>query len=419
MTATAALILTGDELLRGFVQDANSAHIAQSLRHDGISLGSIRFAGDTLDAIERAVQSSIRELGTVDLLILTGGLGPTHDDRTTECVARMSGRPATLDPQALSCVEARLQEMGRMTTAADRDVFAAGNAKQATLPEGAVMLQPAGTAPGYVLDGQPAWIVLPGPPGELRHAWAQARNTDAYRTLRERRTGARERLVRVWGVPESQAARVLSEAGHTDSAACIVTLCARNGELELSLRGADESKVDAVREVVLAELGDRVFAVDDERSVQELVADVLSARSHTMAVAESCTGGMLGSLLTALPGSSRWFAGGAIVYSNELKQELAGVTAATLDEHGAVSRETAIELARGIRARCSSTYGIGITGIAGPDGGTPEKPVGTVHVGISGPDGEQVESLRMFGGRAAIRTRSCVAAMHAFRQMLT
>lgn len=418
MSAVATLILTGDELLRGFVQDANSSHIAQSLRQDGISLGSIRFASDTIDAIERAVQSSVDELGHVDLIILTGGLGPTHDDRTTECVGRMSGRMLELRSDALECVESRLREIGRMTTAADRDVFAAGNAKQATLPEGALMLQPAGTAPGYVLDGEPAWIVLPGPPGELRHAWAQARTTHAYTALMQRSSTSTEQLLRVWGVPESHAARALAEVGHVDTSACQVTLCARNGELELSMRGSDDEQVARVRDALLTTLGDHVFAQNDERSIENIIGDMLRDRGESLAVAESCTGGQLGSMLTTLPGASAWFVGGGIVYSNRLKVQIAGVTEATLDRHGAVSHETAAELAQGIRKRCDSTYGIGVTGIAGPGGGTADKPVGTVFVGLAGPDGVEVLSLRMFGGRAAVRTRTCVASLHGFRKLL-
>ncbi len=421
MTARAALVLTGDELLRGFIQDANAAHIAASLRHDGIQMGSIRVAGDSIDAITHAVQSSIHELGHVDLVILSGGLGPTHDDRTSEAVSKLAGRALELQADALVMVEARLRTMGRLSTADDHAMFDAGNRKQATMAAGSIVLHPAGTAPGYVVpasEGSPIFVVLPGPPGELRHAWEQVRTTAPYRELMEQSDAGAERLVRIWGVPESYAARALEDAGHVDSAACHVTLCARDGELELSIRGTDSAQVDARIDALCERFGTRVFALDDERSIAQLVGEQVHRAGCTMAVAESCTGGLLGSMLTGIPGSSSWFVGGAIVYSNELKEQFAGVAAQTLQQFGAVSEQTARELAIGIRTSCGSDIGIGITGVAGPGGGTEEKPVGTVFVGIADEAGVDVMPLRLYGGRATIRLRSCIAALHGVRQRL-
>ncbi len=418
-----ALLLTGDELLRGFVQDANAAHVAAELRDDGLELVTIRIAGDSLAEISAALHDVARsDGGGVDLVITTGGLGPTHDDRTTEAVAAFTGRRVELHAAALEFVEARLRAMGRLATDEDAAMFNAGNRKQASIPAGSIVLEPAGTAPGYVVpsrDNLPVCAVLPGPPGEMRFAWQQVRASEPYRALQARAGFRHERVVRMWGVPESYAARALDEQGHTDSDACTVTLCARDGELELSIRGTNAGRVDQLTSDIAERFGDRCFAIDDERSIARIIGDRLEQTGRTLAVAESCTGGLLGATLTDIPGSSAWFRGGAIVYANQVKELLANVRHDTLTAHGAVSEAVAAELAAGIREQCVVDIGIGITGIAGPGGGSDTKPVGLVFVGVADAAGTFVRELRLHGGRAAIRQRACIAALHHLRIGIT
>lgn len=418
---TAAIVLTGDELLRGFVQDANTRFIARDLRDRGVQLVSVRITGDGIEAITDALDAAAAEPDRVDLIITSGGLGPTHDDRTSEAVAGFLGLPLELRDDALAMVEQRLHALGRLTTVADQQLFGAGNRKQATVPEGAVVLTPAGTAPGYVVHrdvDSPVVVVLPGPPSELQHAWKRAVATAPLTQLMEQVEPSHERLVRVWGVAESAAARELELAGHVDTAQITVTLCARDGELEMSIRGTDTSGIDALADRVAASFGDQVFARDDDTDVASLIGDLAARAGVTFAVAESCTGGMLGSQLTSVAGSSSWFRGGAIVYSNELKVELAGVLKATLDAHGAVSDPVANELAAGIRRRCASTIGIGITGIAGPGGGSQDKPVGTVHVAIADEHGVDIKRVVIPGDRSAIRRRACMLALQLARRRM-
>jgi nicotinamide-nucleotide amidase len=412
----ARLLLTGDELLRGFIQDANSGFLAAELRDLGIELDQIRIVGDEHEEIVAALDAA-RTRDGIELVVVCGGLGPTHDDRTSEAVAGAVGRELELDEDALAVVESRVRAFGRMRTEAEVATFTPGNRKQATMPRGATWADPLGTAPGYVVadeDGR-AVVVLPGPPSELRHAWRGLRASEQVRALAARVGERHERLLRVWGVPESRASQALAATGHDDSPARRVTICARDGELEIAVRGTDVGAVDALVDELAGELGSTVFAVDDERSIVQLVAARLTERQWRLATAESCTGGMLGAMVTALPGSSSWYVGGAVVYSDELKSSLVGVDAALIQRDGAVSESVARALAGGAAERLGAEVGIGITGVAGPGGGSEEKPVGTVHVAIASPLGVVHRALRMPGDRETIRRRSCTIALHELR----
>lgn len=415
----ARLLLTGDELLRGFVQDANSGFIAAQLRDAGIELDEIRVVGDDHGVIERAVRTSI-ERDAIDLTIVCGGLGPTHDDRTSESVAAAAGVELALDASALEVVESRVRAYGRMRTAEEAATFAPGNRKQATIPVGATWVDPLGTAPGYALDldGRRVVVVLPGPPSELRHAWSGITATDEFDRMRARVGARHERLIRLWGVPESRASQALAALGHVDGASRRVTICARDGELELSVRGSEPAAIDELVDELGATFVHERFAVDDERSITEIVASQLHGRGWLLGAAESCTGGMLGAMLTDRPGSSSTFAGSLVTYSNAAKVAVAGVEEATLVEHGAVSEPVARELARGARSVLGVQVGIGVTGIAGPGGGSEDKPVGTVHLAIATPDGERHRLLRIPGNRATVRRRTCVIALHELRLAL-
>ena len=417
----ARLLLTGDELLRGFVQDANSVYLAERLRDAGVELDEIRIVGDDVATIQEGVSRALAG-NDVRLVIVCGGLGPTHDDRTSEAVAAVCGRALELDAAALEVVEARVRAYGRMRTPEEVATFTPGNRKQATLPAGARWVEPLGTAPGYVVrtdDGGAVVAVLPGPPSELRHAWQGIEATDEYADVLASVGARHERLIRVWGVPESRASHALAATGHTDGRDTRVTICARDGELEIAVRGSDPSAVDALVEQLASGIGVEPFAVDDHRSISALVAAGLQERGWTLATAESCTGGMLGGLLTSEPGSSAWYLGGLITYANETKVHLANVAPATLESDGAVSEATARQLARGAAAALGADVGIGITGVAGPGGGSAEKPVGTVHIAVVSPGGELHRKVRIPGDRATVRRRSCVIALHELRLSLT
>ena len=387
---TALLLVTGDELLRGFVHESNAIVVAASLRELGIDLHSIRIVGDAPDALRTALATA--HASGDDLVVVTGGLGPTHDDRA----------------------------YGRMRTPEETALFAPGNEKQATLPTGATMLDPLGTAPGYVLAaaGAPTYVVLPGPLSEMRHAWHQALRSDEVAQIVARVVAVHERLVRAWGVPESRASQLLVELGHDDTTACRVTLCARDGELELSIRGTDASAVDTLSSRVAQALDTAVFAVDDDRTIARIVGDALTVRGWTIATAESCTGGLVAAAITEVPGSSAWFPGGGVAYANEAKQSLLDVDAEVLTREGAVSEGVARAMASGARRAFAADVGVAVTGIAGPGGGSEAKPVGTVHVAASGPDGALHRQVRIPGDRATVRRRSVSIALHLVRELL-
>lgn len=413
----AVLVVTGDELLRGFVQEANSSLVAHSLRRLGIALREVRICGDDLESIEAAIRRTAAE-HDASLVVVTGGLGPTHDDRTSEAVASVTGRELELRDDALALVERQVASIAR-SRGIDPAGFDEGNRKQASVPAGAVLLDPLGTAPGYLLtdDHGTVFVVLPGPPAELRHAWQQAeRSAQLAAVVPERAT--HERVLRTWGVPESHAARALADLGHHDTDACRVTLCARGGELEICVRGSDAGTVDRMTDSLADGFGSALFSLDDERPVAALVGGWLARLGLTVALAESCTGGMVGSLLTDIAGSSAYVRGGVIAYANEVKQDLLNVPAGVLDRCGAVSREVAEAMATGARARCGADVGLSTTGIAGPDGGSEEKPVGTVWIGVDVQGDVQATLLGLHGDRQMIRSRAAIAALHLLRTRL-
>lgn len=419
--ARACVVLTGDELLRGFVQDANSGHVARGLRRLGIDLVSIRFVADGLASITEALMQAAEQVGAGGVVVVSGGLGPTHDDRTSEAVAAVTGHPLELDEQALEVVDARVRALGRMQTAEEEALFAAGNRKQATLPRRARALDPAGTAPGYILESSNdgvAWVVLPGPPPELRHAWAQAAASAELGSRAAAAPARLERIIRIYGHPEAHVAHELLRLGHVDGPGVQVTLCARDGELELSIRGHDAVGVDRLTNQLRDVFGSAVFASDDERPVAQIVGGMLEQSGLRIATAESCTGGMLGTMLSGMAGASRWFVGSVVAYDNDVKAAVVGVDRDDIATHGAVSEQVARQLAEGARAVLGADVGVGITGIAGPGGGSEDKPVGTVFVGVAAPSGTTVRRLRLPGDRDAIRRRASIASLHLVRQAL-
>ncbi|MGD0981931.1 MAG: nicotinamide-nucleotide amidohydrolase family protein, partial [Solirubrobacteraceae bacterium] len=307
------------------------------------------------------------------------------------------------------------------------ETIRASNRKQAIVPAGAVVLDPVGTAPGLVVPpaagrSGPTVVVLPGPPRELQPLWSAATQTDAFARAVAGRTVYEQRMLRLYGLPESQIAETLrvAQASGVDLGLIEVTTCMRRAEIEIATR-YEEGHADvyeAFAAVVRERHPDTLYS-EDGTSVDDQVAALLSARELTVATAESCTGGLVAARLTDRPGSSAYVLGGIVAYSNEVKESLAGVPHATLVKFGAVSAETALALADGARERVGADLAVGVTGIAGPGGGTAEKPVGLVWVAVSSRDGAHiVRQTRLPGGRQDIRERATTLALHLLRRVL-
>ena len=402
------VLVTGSELIRGGRRDSNGPFLAEELTRLGLEPSSIRIVGD--DAAE--LEPAIREGLAADLLVLSGGLGPTHDDRTVELLARAAGLEAVVVPeleQEIEGVSRRIAErLGRPYAE-----FEEGVRKQATVPAGGRVIGIAGTAPGLVVETDEAVVVvLPGPPPELRRLWRAALQDEAVRGLLERAVTPERRVLRVYGVSESAVARALAEAGGEPEGAH-ATICAHAGEIWVELFGETQELAETLR----GALGGSVFAEDD-RPVEELVLDTARGQGLSLAAAESCTGGLVAAGLTSVPGSSDVFRGGVVAYDNEVKRAQLGVSEQTLEAHGAVSAETASEMALGARESLDADAAVSTTGIAGPGGGTPEKPVGLVYLHASGPGAELARELNLPGDREAVRRRATAAALHLVRELL-
>jgi nicotinamide-nucleotide amidase len=348
-----------------------------------------------------------------DLVVVSGGLGPTHDDKTVELVARAAGVGLHVD----AALEAEIERFSRSVAERLRRPYAdfeQGVRKQATIPDGAETLGLAGTAPGLVLQtDRAAVVILPGPPSELQRLWPRALETEPVRRVLARTQPPEHRVLRLFGASESEVARALEEAGG-EPEGVEATICARDFEIHVDLFGPAAELASALHE----RLERHVFA-EDERGVEELVLDLCRARGWTLATAESCTGGMIATRLTSVPGSSRAFIGAVVAYSNDVKEGELGVSATTLERYGAVSPEAAAEMAAGVRSRLGADVGIAVTGIAGPDGGTPEKPVGLVFIHVETPEASRGIEFTFAQDRESVRRRSTVVALHLARRLLT
>jgi nicotinamide-nucleotide amidase len=421
VAARAGIVVTGTEVLTGRVSDRNGPWLAERLRALGVDVGSVVVVGDRPEDL-RAALAFQADRGA-DLVITTGGLGPTADDLTADVVGEFQGRPSTVDPALEERIAGIVERMSaRRGRRADPAATAAGVAKQARVPAGATVLEPVGTAPGLVVpvaDGRtgPPVLVLPGPPSELQGMWSAAVGTGPVRQALAGAEELRQETLRLWGTLESQLAATLRRVDDQLDG-LEVTTCLRDGELEIVTRfgpaaaPAYERLTAAVRE----DFAGTLFSTGP--TVDELVAGGFSERGWTVATGESCTGGLLSARLTARAGSSAWVLGGVAAYANGAKEQVLGVPPATLADVGAVSPEVAHALADGARERFGADVGIGVTGIAGPDGGTPDKPVGTVHLAAVGPAGRVGRSLVVPGSRTAMRERSTTVAMHLLRTLL-
>jgi competence/damage-inducible protein CinA-like protein len=410
-----AIVASGSELVRGDRYDRNGPFLAASLLRLGVDPARITVVGDAPADLEAALTDGL----TSDLLVISGGLGPTHDDRTIELLARAAGVGVHVEEPLREAIEERSQQIAARLNRPYGD-FADGVTKQATLPDGALWLGLVGTAPAVVLDtGSCVAVALPGPPSELQQLWPRVLETEPLRRVLAGSQVPERRVLRFYGVSESAIARSLAAAGG-DGGGVDVTICARDFELHVDLfvENGGAERANAIERQLVDDAGRFLFS-RREVGTAELVLGLLRTRGLTLATAESCTGGLVGARLTDVPGSSDVFLGGAIVYSDAAKQEQLGVSAATLAAHGAVSAEVAAELARGARERFRADVAVAVTGIAGPGGGTPEKPVGLVFVHAAGPIGERDLRLDFPGDRETIRGRATVSALHLVRRLLT
>ncbi|CAM4322599.1 Nicotinamide-nucleotide amidohydrolase PncC [Mycobacterium basiliense] len=422
MSARAGIVVTGTEVLSGRVQDRNGPWLADRLLELGIELGHITICGDRPADIE----AQLRFLAAqgVDLIITSGGLGPTADDMTVEVVARFCGRELLLDVELENRIANILKSLMARNPGFDPgnfDSIRVANRKQAMIPAGAQVLDPVGTAPGVVVPGKPAVMVLPGPPRELQPMWRKAIQTPAAQEAIAGRTIYQQQTVRMFGLPESALADTLRGAeGAIDGFDALeITTCLRRGEIEMVTRyEPDATDVYArLTEVLRDRHGEQIYS-EDGSQVDDQVAELLTGRR--IATAESCTAGLLAARLTDRAGSSAYVMGGVVSYSNEAKAAVLGVDPALIQAHGAVSEPVANAMAIGALQRFGADTAVAITGVAGPGGGTPEKPVGTVCFAVLIDDGRTaIRTLRLPGNRSDIRERSTTVAMHLLRRTLS
>jgi nicotinamide-nucleotide amidase len=451
----AGIVVTGTEVLTGRVADRNGPWLADRLEELGVDLAHIAIVGDRREDMLAALRFMAAH--GIALLITSGGLGPTADDLTAEVVGEFQGRAMVLDEALEERIAEILRPLAKRWPDLDMDAIRASNRKQAVIPQGATILEPVGTAPGLVVPPRasahapsgagPTVVVLPGPPRELQPMWRAAVQSEALRAALAGAHEYRRRMLRLFGIPESEIAETLRAAARdgVDLERLEITTCLRRGEIEVVTRYEPDAEevYEAFAAVVRARHADTLFSQDGS-TVDEQVAALLRGepprssqadtgsgsadectpadaprRVWTIATAESCTGGLLAARLTEPAGASEYVRGGLIVYSNAAKAALAEVPPALIERHGAVSQEVAEALAAGARGALDADVGVGVTGIAGPGGGTPEKPVGLVWLSVSGPDGAVLtRSVNLPGARADVRDRATTVALHLVRRLL-
>jgi nicotinamide-nucleotide amidase len=411
----AEIIAVGSEMLTPYRMDTNSLYLTEQLNLLGIDVIFKSVVGDDQ---RRIVGAAEHALFRSDILIFSGGLGPTEDDLTREAVAEALGVSVRRDPEILARLEQRFAERGWKMTS--------NNSKQADVLDGATVLpNPNGTAPGQWLSGQfdgreHIIVLLPGPPHELKALFESEVRERLRAKVPQAALAIRTLKIAMLGesAVDARVAPIYKRYADVET-----TILAGAGEIELHFKtraatlDAAQRRVDEVAGVVEDELDDAVYSRNGE-SLEQIVGYWLQMRNSTVAVAESCTGGLLAERITSVSGSSRYFLGGAVVYSNALKTELAGVPTEMIDRHGAVSREVAAALAEGIRYRCESTLGAGITGVAGPNGGTVEKPVGMVFHAVASDRGTEVIQRNFPGDRKRIRRFASTMALDMLRKQL-
>jgi nicotinamide-nucleotide amidase len=418
VSARAGIVVTGTEVLTGRIRDRNGPWLSDRLLELGVELAHITICGDRPEDMEAQLRFQAEQ--GVDLVVTSGGLGPTADDLTVEVVARFVGRELVLDEDLEAAIAEILKPLMQRFPDLDADAVRASNRKQALVPEGAHVIYPAGTAPGLVVPGKPTIVVLPGPPRELHEMWLQATATDAFKEAVAGRTSYEQSTLRLFGIPESEIAETLrvAEPQIDRFGELEITTCLRRGEVEVVVRREPQAE-DAYRtlERLIEERHGRTLFSTDGSTIDQQVAELLAGRRA--AVAESCTGGLMAARLTERPGSSAYVMGGVVSYANEAKTGLLGVEPALIERHGAVSPEVAEAMAEGALERFEADTAVAITGVAGPGGGTDEKPVGLVCWCVKLGDGSVlVRDVRLPGDRNEIRDRSTTVAMHLLRRLL-
>ncbi len=399
----AEILAVGTELLMGQIVNTNAQYISSKLPEAGVGVYYHSVVGDNPDRLEDSLKLALERC---DIVITTGGLGPTQDDLTKETISRVCGKKLVIHEESLNKIKNYFSRLGRQMTP--------NNEKQAYMPEGCIVLKNNnGTAPGCIIEmGEKAVIMLPGPPVEMKpmfldYVMPYFKNKGAY--------SLESVILRVFGIGESAMETKIMDLIDGQTNPTIATY-AKEGEVTIRVtasvpmgQSAEQLLMPVVNEIK-RRTGENLYSDKDE-TLDSVAAGLLLENNITIATAESCTGGLISEMLTDVPGISKVFMGGAVTYSNEAKMEYLGVKEQTLKAYGAVSRETAAEMAEGIRKRLKTDIGISVTGIAGPGGGTDEKPVGLVYVGLSGDGGTITKELRLSGNRKKIRT---ITALNVF-----
>ena len=415
----AGILVTGTEVLNGRVSDRNGPWISERLGELGVEVAQILVVGDRPEDLEAGLRFLAAE--GVELIVTSGGLGPTADDLTAEVVGRFAGREMVLDEEMEEKIAAILRAFASRWRRFDTEAILAANRKQAMIPRGSTALDPEGTAPGLVVPaGEVVVIVLPGPPRELQPMWRRAIEAAPVQEVLARATTLRGYTLRMFGVPESEIARSLVEIESAGTAidAVEITTCLRRGEIEIDVRWREQAaaEAEAVKRGLIERHKQFLFSVDGT-TIDEIVAGLL--RGHRLGLAESCSGGQMASRITSRPGASDYFAGSAVTYSNQAKVSLLGVEQELIERHGAVSPEVAEAMAIGALERFEADVAVSITGIAGPEGGSEEKPVGYVCFNARLADGTSIARDPVIpGGRDDIRERSSLVGLHLLRTML-
>lgn len=410
----AEIVATGTELLLGETLNTSAHYLTGKLSSLGIEVDYHTTVGDNSERLEQVLRQAINRS---DLLLTTGGLGPTEDDLTKELVAKVLNLQMELDQASLSHI---VQFFGRR-----KAPMPSSNEKQAYFPKGSKILpNPIGTAPGAIIerDGKTV-IILPGPPFEMQPMFDHYAWPELQRIIGSDSERMNERVLKVFGIGESAIEEVLDDLMHHPGFS--IALLAKRAEMHIRLvaRGTGNASraalnsLDQAEDEIRRRLGDKVFGRDQE-TMLGIVGQILKRNHLTIATAESCTGGLVGATLTQEPGSSEFYLGGAVSYSNSLKQQLVGVNEKTLNQFGAVSEEVAREMAEGIRQKSGSDLAISTTGIAGPDGGSDLKPVGMVYIGVASPEGVYAKKFQFYGERESVRQLTVQAALNEIRQRM-
>jgi nicotinamide-nucleotide amidase len=424
VSVRAGIVVTGTEVLTGRVQDRNGPWLSDRLLELGVDLAHITICGDRPEDMAAQLRF-LADMG-MDLVVTSGGLGPTADDLTMRMVADFTGRPLVHDPELEGRIEAILRPMMSRWQGIDPEAVRVGTRKQAMVPEGAAVIDPVGTAPGAVVafedGGGPTVVVLPGPPRELHAMWPDVVETQEFKDAVRKRAHYHQHMLRLFGIPESEIAETLRVAeasiGADDFSRLEITTCLRRAEVEVVVRHEPDAAGawNELFDVISVRHARTLFSVDGT-SIDDQVAALLAGR--WVGMAESCTGGLMTARLTERPGSSEYVAGGVVSYSNEAKVSLLGVDPGLIESYGAVSPQVASAMADGALERFGADTAVAITGVAGPGGGTEAKPVGYVCWSLKTSDGRELaRDLRLPGDRAEIRDRSTTVAMHLLRRLL-